>query len=142
MSDKASHKRSGLGGNPLSQSLFSPTVNNSEPKEVSTPQVEQETKPLPTSEKKKTTFLHNIENADKEAIGLQVTTDINDWLDKLVKSSRRKHGRKVPKQVWIQAGVELLRALPVDWSRVEDIDDLRKKLEEVVALYDQHSGRP
>jgi hypothetical protein len=76
-------------------------------------------------------FLAGVEDSNKESIGLQVTPEINDWLDKVVKASRRKHGKKLKKQVIIQAGVELLRAMPVDWTDIGDLDELRGKLSEL-----------
>jgi hypothetical protein len=84
--------------------------------------------------KKKSGFLLDIESSDKESIGLQVTTEVNDWLDGVVKASRRKTGRKLPKQVLIQAGIELLRAMPVDWTEVGDIEELRSKLSQIESM--------
>lgn len=132
------HKRSGLGGNPLSQGLFSRTTDIEVPETTSVQPVEvprEEEKPqakiknLETRKKKvENRFLEDIEEGSKESIGLQVTTEINDWLDEIVKVGRRKHGRKIPKQIWIQAGVELLRAMPIDWTEIRDLDELRGKL--------------
>lgn len=132
------HKRSGLGGNPLSQGLFSRTTDIETPETTSVQPVEvprEEEKPQAKiknieSRKKKVEnrFLEDIEEGSKESIGLQVTTEINDWLDEIVKVGRRKHGRKIPKQIWIQAGVELLRAMPIDWTEIRDLDELRGKL--------------
>jgi L-ascorbate metabolism protein UlaG (beta-lactamase superfamily) len=76
-------------------------------------------------------FLRGIEVYEKESIGLQVTAEINDWLDEVVKAGRRNYGKKIPKQVWIQASIELLRAMPVDWGEVAGLEDLREKLTEL-----------
>jgi hypothetical protein len=81
--------------------------------------------------------LQDIETSKKEFIGLQVTTKVHDWLDEVVKASRRRKGRKLPKQVLIQAGIELLRAMPVDWTEVGDIEELRNKLSQVVRLVEE-----
>ncbi|MBD1877126.1 hypothetical protein H6F75_26955 [Nodosilinea sp. FACHB-131] len=150
MSDKQSaKKRSGLGDSPLS--LFSPTTD---PEERVPVQVEPEPKPeseqpvekvvsiakpselqkplqSPALQETMPEFLVGVEGSDKESIGLQVTRDINDWLDEVVKEGRRKHGKKLKKQVIIQAGIELLRAMPVDWTDIGDIDELRAKLNEL-----------
>ncbi|MBD2115198.1 MULTISPECIES: hypothetical protein [Cyanophyceae] len=151
MSDKQSaKKRSGLGDSPLS--LFSPTTDPEErvPAQVE-PEPEPESeqlvekvvsiaakpselqKPLqsPTLQETTPEFLVGVEGSDKESIGLQVTRDINDWLDEVVKEGRRKHGKKLKKQVIIQAGIELLRAMPVDWTDIGDLDELRAKLSEL-----------
>ncbi|MBD1919466.1 MULTISPECIES: hypothetical protein [Cyanophyceae] len=150
MSDKQSaKKRSGLGDSPLS--LFSPTTDPEErvPVQVE-PEPEPESeqpvekvvsiakpselqKPLqpPASQETTPEFLVGVEGSDKESIGLQVTRDVNDWLDEVVKEGRRKHGKKLKKQVIIQAGIELLRSMPVDWTDIGDLDELRAKLSEL-----------
>ncbi len=148
MPDKqGAKKRSGLGGAPLS--LFSPTTDlegrgGSQHKEVEQPteskdkivtidEPRRSRKEVPASPNPERIFLVGVEGNDKESIGLQVTTEINDWLDRVVKASRRKHGKKLKKQVIIQAGVELLRSMPVDWTDVGDLDELRRKLGELSA---------
>jgi hypothetical protein len=138
---QSASKRSGLGGNPLSQGLFSKT----DAEETRSRAGEQKENPAGAGEGPQSNvtriesrnknlenrFLIDIEDGSKESIGLQVTAEINDWLDEVVKVGRRKHGKKIPKQVWIQAGVELLRAMPVEWDEVKDLDELRGKLEEL-----------
>ena len=134
-----SPKRSGMGGNPLSQSLFSRTDTESATSavEVIPEEPKQEKKQAPSKAKKlesknkkiENRFLEDMETSSKESIGLQVTTEINDWLDGVVKAGRRKHGKKIPKQVWIQAGVELLRSMPVEWTEISDLDELRRVLD-------------
>lgn len=133
------NKRSGLGGNPLSTSLFTKTTDIETPQPLVEPVHVEEASPQtttknlePINKNLENRFLEDIEDGSKESIGLQVTTEINDWLDEIVKVGRRKHGRKIPKQVWIQAGVELLRAMPIDWTEIKDLDDLRNKLSDLV----------
>lgn len=145
-SKQSAGKRSGMGGNPLSQGLFSRTDADIEAKAPAVEKAEKieeqpkqgEEKPSAKvakleSRKKKleNRFLEDIEDGPKESIGLQVTAEVNDWLDDVVKVGRRKHGRKIPKQVWIQAGVELLRAMPVEWDEIGDLDELRGKLDDL-----------
>jgi hypothetical protein len=149
-----------MGGNPLAKSLFSKTDADTEaeveqqPAAAPVPVVEKavqkkerggEKPPAKVtnleSRKKKieNRFLANIEDSPKESIGLQVTAEVNDWLDEVVKVGRRKHGRKIPKQVWIQAGVELLRAMPVEWDEIGDLDELRGKLDDLARLVSEQS---
>lgn len=134
-----------LGGGGLFDKTEPVTSKNSEASEPSksTSRKKQESQNIESRKKnlenikKKSEFLQDIETSDKESIGLQVTTEINDWLDDIVKASRRKTGRKLPKQVLIQAGIELLRAMPVDWTEIGDVEKLRSKLSEVVALVEE-----
>jgi hypothetical protein len=65
----------------------------------------------------------------KEALNLRVPIELNDWMDDLVKKGKRRHGSKIPKEVWLQAALELFRAMPVDWEDVVDEDDLREVLD-------------
>lgn len=155
MQDKqTAKKKSGLGGSPLS--LFAPTtyLEEKSPTQIEiTPELEQqEEKTVEVVKPKKTTkaqfinqdktseleFLVGVEGNDKESIGLQVTTELNDWLDEVVKASRRKNGKKLKKQIIIQAGVELLRAMPVDWTDIGDLDELRGKLSELSRVIEEN----
>lgn len=152
-SKQSASKRSGMGGNPLSQGLFSRTDADTESK---APVIDKIEEPRPKQEKQEpkskvanlesrkkkieNRFLADIEDGPKESIGLQVTAEVNDWLDEVVKVGRRKHGRKIPKQVWIQAGVELLRAMPVEWDEIGDLDELRAKLDDLSRIVSEHSG--
>lgn len=136
MSKPSNPKQSGLGGNPLAQGLFSrttmsqppaPVPDQPQPRNSSSQSLESISQNLDSR------FLSKIENSAKESIGLQLTLEVNDWLDELVKVGRRKHGKKIPKQTWIQAGVELLKAMPIDWTEIEDLEALRSQLAEIVS---------
>ena len=133
-----------MGGNPLSQSLFSRT--DAESATPVTPAIEVAPETPKRERKQESTkvnkvdskiknlenrFLENIETSPKESIGLHVTAEINDWLDNVVKVGRRKHGKKIPKQVWIQSGIELLRAMPIEWAEISDLDELRSTLDKL-----------
>ncbi len=154
MSKQSNPKQSGLGGNPLTQGLFSRTAieeqpapvpkkpkkvdSNSQSLESSSQKVESNSQTIESISKNlDSRFLVDIENSSKESIGLQLTLEVNDWLDGLVKVGRRKHGKKIPKQTWIQAGVELLKAMPIDWTEMEDLDTLRSQLSEIVSSLEE-----
>lgn len=66
---------------------------------------------------------------DKEKVNMRLPLELVDWLDELVKNGKRLHGQKIPKEIWIQAALELLRSAPVDWQQVDSIDSLRGHLE-------------
>ena len=154
MSKQGNPKQSGLGGNPLTQGLFSRTAIEEEPTPVpekpkkvdsSSHSIESISKNIQSSSQNiesisknlESRFLVDIENSSKESIGLQLTLEVNDWLDGLVKVGRRKYGKKIPKQTWIQAGVELLKAMPIDWTEMEDLDALRSQLSEIVSSLEE-----
>lgn len=142
-------KRSGMGSDPLSQGLFTrtDTVSAASPvTETVAEKPKQEGKELTKIKKidsrikkQENRFLKDIETAPKEPLGLQVSVEVNDWLDDVVKVGRRKHGKKIPKQMWVQAGIELLRAMPVEWSEVSDLAELRSKLNDLSEAMGQKS---
>ena len=49
-------------------------------------------------------------------------------LDNLLKQGKRKHGQKIAKEVWVQAALELFRAMPIDWEEIQTEEDLRSRL--------------
>lgn len=66
-----------------------------------------------------------------ERVNLRLSVEINDWLDTLLKQGKRTHGRKIPKETWVQAALELFRALPVDWQTIDSEESLRQALIEL-----------
>lgn len=75
--------------------------------------------------KKESSFL--IEES-VERVNLRLSIEINDWLDSLLKQGKRKHGRKIPKETWVQAALELFRAMPVDWQAIDSEEALQQAL--------------
>ncbi len=62
-------------------------------------------------------------------MNLRLPIEINDWLNDLLKQGKRKHGQKIPKEVWVQAALELFRAMPVDWAEIDSVEGLQEALE-------------
>ncbi len=111
--------RSVLGDNPLSQGIFSKTQtkNPTQPPESKI----QESK-LKNQESR---FL---EKGEREAVNLRLPIELNDWLNELLKVGKRRHGSKIPKEVWVQAALELFKAMPVNWEEVDSEESLREAL--------------
>ena len=42
----------------------------------------------------------------------------NDWLNELLKQGKRRHGLKIPKEVWVQAALELLKTMSANWEEI------------------------
>ena len=109
--------QSKLGNNPLSRGIFSKTEDVS---------CAGDGKIQETSKKSEdTSFLIDDE---REKVNLRLPIRLNDWLDGLLKQGKRKNGQKIPKEIWVQAALELLKATPVDWSQVATRADLQKHL--------------
>ena len=124
-----------LGNNPLSQGIFSKTVDSSvspadtdEPVEVASivePQSKEPKLQLASVDNQESRFLNEEQ---KEKVNLRLSVELNDWLDDLLKKGKRQHGHKIAKEVWVQAALEFFRALPVDWQEIDSEESLRATL--------------
>ena len=112
-----------LGTNPLSKGIFSKTTSTA-------PQI-QETREKKTERRKKNQDF--LRDDAREKVNLQIPVGLNDWLDDLIKAGKRQHGRKIPKQVWLQGALELMQAMPVEWGEIKDEGQLREVLLSLVA---------
>ena len=123
-----------LGNNPLSQGIFSKTVESAvsadtdETVEVASivETESQEPKLPPASANNLESRFLNEEQ--KEKVNLRLSVELNDWLDDLLKKGKRQHGHKIAKEVWVQAALEFFRALPVDWQEIDSEESLRAAL--------------
>lgn len=111
--------RAVLGDNPLAQGIFNKTATESSPP-VPSPQNQES-----TLKNKESRFL---DKGDREAVNLRLPIELNDWLNDLLKQGKRKHGSKIPKEVWVQAALELLLAMPVNWEEIDSEESLREIL--------------
>ncbi len=111
--------RAVLGDNPLAQGIFNKTATESSP-------------PVPSSQKQESTLKNKesrfLDKGDREAVNLRLPIQLNDWLNDLLKQGKRKHGSKIPKEVWVQAALELLKAMPVNWEDIDSEESLREIL--------------
>jgi hypothetical protein len=140
MAVSKSKSRSVLGDNPLSQGIFSktqtetptqpPEPNNQEPRiENQEPRIENQEPRIenqePRIENQESRFL---EKGEREAVNLRLPIELNDWLNELLKVGKRRHGSKIPKEVWVQAALELFKAMPVNWEEIDSEESLRQTL--------------
>lgn len=111
--------RAVLGDNPLAQGIFNKTATESSP-------------PVPSSQKQESTLKNKesrfLDKGEREAVNLRLPIELNDWLNDLLKQGKRKHGSKIPKEVWVQAALELLQAMPVNWEDIDSEESLREML--------------
>lgn len=126
MAVRYSKSRSVLGDNPLSQGIFSKT-------ETETPSLPPEPKNQEARIKNKESRVKNqesrfLEKGEREAVNLRLPIELNDWLNELLKVGKRRHGSKVPKEVWVQAALELFKAMPVNWEEIDSFESLRETL--------------
>ncbi|HEY9634800.1 MAG TPA: hypothetical protein V6D14_15465 [Coleofasciculaceae cyanobacterium] len=126
MAVSKSKSRSVLGDNPLSQGIFSKTQTETptQPPEPNNqePRIENQE---PRIENQESRFL---EKGEREAVNLRLPIELNDWLNELLKVGKRRHGSKIPKEVWVQAALELFKAMPVNWEEIDSEESLRQTL--------------
>ena len=113
-------KEGALGRDPLSKNLPKGIFSKTTDSEVSL----EET----VVESQETLFL---EDDEKEKVNIRLSIQINDWLDDLIKQGKRTHGRKIPKEIWVQAALELFQSLPIDWKSVDSVDSLKATLKQI-----------
>jgi len=77
---------------------------------------------------KETIFL---EETEKEGINCKISIEMNEWLNNLLRAGKRKHGKKITKEIWLQAALELLRAMPITWEDIESEDELKNTLSDL-----------
>ncbi len=133
MAVSKSKSRSVLGDNPLSQGIFSktqtetptqpPEPNNQEPRiENQESRIENQESRIENQESR------ILEKGEREAVNLRLPIELNDWLNELLKIGKRRHGSKIPKEVWVQAALELFKAMPVNWEEIDSEESLRQTL--------------
>jgi hypothetical protein len=135
--------RSVLGDDPLSQGIFSKTETETpalppEPKneESRINNLESRIKNQESRVKNQESVINNqesrfLQKGDREAVNLRLPIELNDWLNELLKVGKRRHGSKVPKEVWVQAALELFKAMPVNWEEIDSEESLREMLKNI-----------
>jgi hypothetical protein len=141
-------KTSGLGTNPLAavpkaQGIFQKTT---EPRNQIPESGKQKASKLDTdgveakAKKQKPGFL--AEGQDLDKVTLRIPIELNDWLDDLLKQGKRKHGQKIPKEIWVQAALEFFKSAPIDWSEIQSVEQMREKLQILeIGIQDPDSGK-
>jgi hypothetical protein len=133
------NERTRLGENPLealtapqATGIFRKTdlVSRNEPLEIAD-QAQDGDRPdtFPESVKQNpdSRFLQSSQALEK--VTLRISIELNDWLDDLLKQGKRKHGQKIPKEIWLQAALELMKSAPIEWTEITSIDHLRETLQ-------------
>ena len=116
-----------LGGNPLAMGIFQQTA----PEETSPPKNQESRKKNQESRIKNQENdqdINFLRDSDREKVNFRLPSELNDWLDDLIKTGKRKHGHKIPKEIWVQAALELMKGLSEEWTEVTSIEELRTKL--------------
>jgi hypothetical protein len=120
-----------LGVNPLARGIYTKTAT-----EETSPSQNQESRI--TKEESRIKNLENSQDVDflrdskREKVNFRLPSELNDWLDDLIKTGKRNHGHKIPKEIWVQAALELMRGLSVEWNEITSIDELQTKLASIV----------
>lgn len=120
-----------LGTNPLSQSIFSPTTSEKEKKfeieKVEKFEIKKEEKPAIQKPENGNQKAESV-NVQYDKVTVRLPIELNDWLDEVIRKTKRTHGSKIPKEVLIQIALEAFKAKDIDWSSIKDENDLKKAL--------------
>ena len=114
-----SKERKALGDNPLAQGIFRKTEESSH----SPPEMTENKESVINN--KDSLFLNK---GERESVNLRLPIELNDWLNELLKKGKRRHGSKIPKEVWVQAALELFQAMPVNWDEIDSEESLHSAL--------------
>ncbi len=117
-----------LGSNPLSQGIFSKTTPAIAQSQESRKKNQDTEKPRQKKQEQRKKNQEFLQDGPREKVNLQIPVGLNDWLDDLIKAGKRQHGRKIPKQIWLQGALELMQAMPVDWRGIRDEGELKDTL--------------
>ncbi len=128
--------RSALGGNPLSQGIFSKTeIEPQQPPLVEEPEqleeyiIKNQENRLNIQESRiKKIDSRFLNKGEREAVNLRLPLELNDWLNDLIRKGKRQHGAKIPKEIWVQAALELFKSMPVNWEEIDSEENLQKAL--------------
>ena len=129
----ATRKSSALGNNPLSQGIFTKTESSSSVSTQVTTTEKSEASKVNQEKKSKVSRKKNqesrfLKSVREEKVNLRLSIKINDWLDGLLKKGKRNHGQKIPKEVWVQAALELFQSMPVNWEEIDSEERLAEEL--------------
>lgn len=101
----------------------------------------QKTIENPKRQRKKTSAKGPLASVDengsqtgRERIFVRLSEESNDWLHAVTTATRRRSGRKINKEVLVQAAVDLLISSPIDWKQIDSVEDLRTRLQSLVDL--------
>ena len=123
------HKTSSLGINPLAQNPQASGIFHKTDPDSLSPLKNQENRFQKTDSRKQNKESFFLADSKKEKVNMRLPLELVDWLDELVKNGKRLHGQKIPKEIWIQAALELLCSAPFNWQEVDSIDSLRRNIE-------------
>ncbi|ANV92072.1 hypothetical protein [Picosynechococcus sp. PCC 8807] len=119
-------KGSALGKNPLSPSTSSQSIFTKTTEDTS--EVKPTLRKASSKSRIKNQESRFLESEEKEKVNLRLPIEVNDWLDDLVKQGKRLHGSKIPKEIWVQAALELFKAMPLDWQDIDSPKTLQAQL--------------
>jgi hypothetical protein len=63
-----------------------------------------------------------------DKVTVRLPLELNDWLDEMVRKTKRSNGSKIKKEVFIQIALEALKEKEIDWTSIKDEHDLKRVL--------------
>lgn len=66
-----------------------------------------------------------------DQVNVRLPSELNDWLNTIVRQTKRLHGSKIPKELIIETLLRFLKDLEINWTEVKEEEDLLKILLEI-----------
>ena len=63
-----------------------------------------------------------------DQVNVRIPADLNDWLNEIVRFTKREHGTKIPKEILMEVAVEFLKSKNLNWSEIKTKEDISKQL--------------
>ena len=70
-----------------------------------------------------------------DQVNVRLPAELNDWLNDVVRRTKRSHGAKVPKESLIEASVEFIKELNINWEGIKNKEDILELLRSSVKIH-------
>ena len=69
-----------------------------------------------------------------DQVNVRLPAELNYWLNDVVRRTKRSHGAKVPKESLIEASVEFIKELDIDWESIKNKEEIMELLRSSVKV--------
>lgn len=69
-----------------------------------------------------------------DQVNVRLPAELNDWLNDVVRRTKRSHGAKVPKESLIEAAVEFIKELDINWESMKNKEEIMELLRSSVKV--------
>ena len=81
-----------------------------------------------TRYREETSFSNENKRYSYDQVNVRIPAELNDWLNEIVRFTKREHGTKIPKEILMEVAVEFLKSKNLNWSEIKTKEDISKQL--------------